>query len=128
MSADGDRVVLCATDAIPDPGSRGFEVEVDGVGVRLFVVRRDDRLSAFLNRCPHLGLGLEWMPDQFLDPDNHFIQCATHGALFRTEDGYCLRGPCAGQSLTAVAVLAGSGQVSVDRNALRAACQSLDGR
>jgi nitrite reductase/ring-hydroxylating ferredoxin subunit len=28
-----------------------------------------------------------------------FIQCATHGAIFRIEDGYCLRGPCAGESL-----------------------------
>jgi len=27
------------------------------------------------------------------------IQCATHGALFRIRDGYCVAGPCAGQGL-----------------------------
>jgi nitrite reductase/ring-hydroxylating ferredoxin subunit len=36
----------------------------------------------YLNRCPHRGVGLEWHPDQFLDPSNSLIQCATHGALF----------------------------------------------
>jgi len=34
-----------------------------------------------------------------LDPEDSFIQCALHGALFRLEDDYCLQGPCAGQSL-----------------------------
>ncbi len=30
------------------------------------------------------------------------IVCSTHGAEFRIEDGFCLRGPCAGRSLEAV--------------------------
>ena len=41
-------------------------------------------------------------PDQFLDPSNSLIQCATHGALFLIENGECVAGPCAGQSLTAI--------------------------
>jgi nitrite reductase/ring-hydroxylating ferredoxin subunit len=31
------------------------------------------------------------------------IQCATHGALFLIESGECVAGPCAGQSLQALA-------------------------
>ncbi|MCB1774790.1 MAG: Rieske 2Fe-2S domain-containing protein [Gammaproteobacteria bacterium] len=67
--------------------------------MRLFVVRKGEVLAAYLDRCPHTGAPLEWQPHQFLDIDNSFIQCAIHGALFRIDDGYCLRGPCVGQSL-----------------------------
>jgi nitrite reductase/ring-hydroxylating ferredoxin subunit len=88
---------------VGDPGSKGFEIQVaDREPVRLFVVRKHGVAAAFLNRCPHTGAPLEWLPDQFLDPDTGFIQCAMHGALFRPDDGYCVRGPCVGRSLTAL--------------------------
>jgi len=45
---------------------------------------------------------LGWQPDRFLDDSASLIQCATHGALFLIENGECIAGPCAGQSLTAV--------------------------
>lgn len=100
MSGGSRRVDLCALDALADPGSKGFEVAQDASRpLQLFVVRKGEVLAAYRNSCPHTGAPLEWMPDQFLDLDGSFIQCAIHGALFRPEDGYCLRGPCAGRSL-----------------------------
>ena len=75
-----------------------------GRRIDLALVRRGDGIYAYVNSCPHTGMPMDWMPDQFLDAEGHYIQCATHGALFRLEDGYCVSGPCAGQSLRAVAV------------------------
>jgi len=89
---------LCARDELPDASSRGFDLE----GQKLFAVRRNQRVYVYLNRCPHRGVALEWQPDQFLDRSASLIQCATHGALFLIEDGECVAGPCAGQSLTVV--------------------------
>ena len=43
--------------------------------------------------------------------DRRHILCATHGALFRIEDGHCLAGPCKGKGLTAVAVAVAGGEV-----------------
>lgn len=83
-------------------GTRGYEELGEGHG--LFVVRRGAALYGYRNRCPHTGAPLEWQPHRFLDADGHYVQCALHGALFRVEDGYCLRGPCAGQSLEPVEV------------------------
>jgi nitrite reductase/ring-hydroxylating ferredoxin subunit len=51
------------------------------------------------------------LPDQFLDIDGGFIQCSVHGALFQIENGFCVRGPCAGQSLQPVALEISDGQV-----------------
>jgi nitrite reductase/ring-hydroxylating ferredoxin subunit len=105
---------LCALDELDDPGSRGFDLELGGQRPqRVFIVRHRGRLVGYRNRCPHTGVPLEWQPDTFLDPDDSFIQCATHGALFRPEDGYCVRGPCSGQSLTALRVIVRAGRVLV---------------
>lgn len=90
---------LCRKDELPDPGSRGFSLQLGGETLELLLVKRAGRVYAYRNRCPHTGVNLEWREDQFLDPSEGYIQCATHGALFRIEDGFCLRGPCAGQSL-----------------------------
>ncbi len=33
-----------------------------------------------------------------------FLACRNHGALFAVEDGFCVAGPCAGESLEPIAV------------------------
>ena len=89
---------LCAPNELTEGQSRGFEL----AELKLLVVRREGQVYAYQNRCPHRGIPLEWQPDQFLDHSNSLIQCATHGALFLIENGECVAGPCAGQSLTAI--------------------------
>jgi nitrite reductase/ring-hydroxylating ferredoxin subunit len=102
---------LCAYDELDEPGSLGFELSHNDETVSLFVVRRDNQVHAYINSCPHTGVGLEWVPDQFLDLDKSFIECATHGALFTIEEGKCVSGPCAGDSLQAVNVAVEDGVV-----------------
>jgi nitrite reductase/ring-hydroxylating ferredoxin subunit len=115
VTATQPRRDLCALDDIENPGARGFEVDGGSPQpVRLFVVRKGDVLAAYRNSCPHTGAPLEWLPDQFLDRDNSFIQCAIHGALFRPEDGYCLRGPCVGASLEGIELELVNGRVQVN--------------
>ena len=75
-------------------------MELDGYSYIL--LRHAGRIKVYVNRCPHAGINLEWQPDEFFDRDGHFLQCATHGALFRPEDGTCVRGPCAGDALQSV--------------------------
>lgn len=71
---------------------------------QLFAVRLDNQIHAYWNSCPHRGIPLNWMPNQFLDGDGELIQCASHGALFEIDGGRCIAGPCQGDSLTPVAV------------------------
>lgn len=87
---------LCSTQEIPESTAKGFSLN----GKSLFVVHHNGEYFAYLNQCPHRGIALEWQPDQFLDIEKNFIQCATHGALFRIEDGECVAGPCPGETLT----------------------------
>ena len=82
-------------------------------GNHYFVVKRDGQIYAYLNRCPHLGVELNWQEDQFLDSEGALIQCATHGALFLIEDGRCVSGPCLGEYLTPVDVSVEQGYIVV---------------
>ena len=100
-----DRKRLCQLSELPDPGSRGFVLEGDNETLELFLVRTGQAVHGYRNSCPHTGGPLDWLPDQFLNIDNEFIQCATHAALFQIETGYCVSGPCAGERLIALKIV-----------------------
>ena len=69
---------------------------------KLFAIRQDNQLFAYWNSCPHMGIPLNWMPEKFLDLDGIFLQCSSHGALFKVDDGECVGGPCVGDHLSPV--------------------------
>ena len=80
---------LCAPQELAEGQSRGFVLDQ----LNLLAVRRDGQVHAYINRCPHRGIALEWRPDDFLDDSRSLIRCATHGALFLIESGECVAGP-----------------------------------
>lgn len=87
--------------------------EPEGMPLTGFVFLDGREPKAYLNICPHLGIELNWMPGKFMDADNLFIQCSTHGALFKPGTGECIAGPCQGDALTALAVRQNGGQIEV---------------
>jgi len=90
-------------DTLSDNESLGLEIQMpNGQETPFFAVKKQRHIFVYQNFCPHLGLPLEWMPHQFLDREGHYIQCATHGALFRLDNGLCVSGPCQGESLKAI--------------------------
>ena len=113
-----NELYLCRFAELADPGSKGITLECDANTYDLFVVRRGEEVRAYLNSCPHTGGPLDWMPDQFLSADGKHIQCATHAAVFRWEDGLCVAGPCAGDTLTGLPTIIEAGEVRVSREVL----------
>ena len=104
--------VLCRLEDIPDGEGRGFAT--DGDGPDILVVRQGGQVHCFLNSCPHTDSPLDWVENQFMSLDKSHILCATHGAEFRIEDGFCVLGPCRGQSLAPVALSIRDGEVVLD--------------
>lgn len=99
---------LCRLAEIDDGEGRGFVLGSGAGELLIFVVRQGDTAYAYRNACPHQGTPLDWggfqAEGRFVSADSGNILCATHGAEFRIEDGFCLWGPCAGCSLQAAAI------------------------
>lgn len=116
--------VVCRLSELEAHGARAFTIGSGDWPLRGFVVRVGDAVRGYVNRCPHAGHPLNLVPERFLTPDGALIVCCSHGALFEKASGYCVAGPCAGRSLTPVALEVRSGFVlladSVDVSALGA--------
>ena len=89
---------VCSENVFSNLACKSFSLR----GKQIFIIKSDGEFYAYLNRCPHQGIPLDWENDQFLDSDQELIECATHGALFDITSGECLSGPCIGSSLTAL--------------------------
>jgi nitrite reductase/ring-hydroxylating ferredoxin subunit len=122
VELDLERVVCRLSELAA--GARGFTIGAGSWPMRLLVVRVPDAVHGYLNRCPHAGHPLDLLPQRFLTADGSLILCSSHGALFEKSTGYCVAGPCAGRSLTPVALEVKCGLVllaaSVDLEALAA--------
>ena len=94
------RFLSKSTD-VKEGKSKGWSNITDS-GDGIFAVRKQGLLFVYRNQCPHRGLPLEWLEDQFMDSSGELIQCSSHGALFTVEQGRCIAGPCAGQTLDPV--------------------------
>ncbi len=94
---EGHWVALCDASALRDGGEAvPFDVMYLGQSCRAFAVRHGGRLQAYLNRCTHVPMELDWQPNQVFDPTGQWLLCATHGALYRPDTGACAGGPCRG--------------------------------
>ena len=104
--------MICTSAELVEGGSGvRFTVERHGVSEAAFVVRFRGRAHAYLNRCAHLAVELDWQQGEFFDLSGLYLICATHGALYAPDSGRCLGGPCNGKGLVAVAVSESDGGV-----------------
>ena len=90
---------LCKLNEIPDGEARGFTLDPDGTRMAIFIVRKGAEAFGYINSCPHARWPLEFIENQFMTIDKRHIQCVNHGAWFEIETGFCLGGPCKGESL-----------------------------
>ncbi len=88
-------VPLCRADALVERGKAiVFDVLVWGQPARAFALRFDGAVVAYLNRCQHVPVEMDWVAGEFLDADRRWIVCSIHGATYEPADGRCVGGPC----------------------------------
>lgn len=109
--ADTSRLI-CSSGELTE-GGKGvrFTVERNGREEAAFVVRYDGVPRAYLNRCQHVPVELDWMEGEFFDHSGLHLVCSTHGAAYLPESGFCIAGPCKGRRLQSVTVEETGGQI-----------------
>jgi nitrite reductase/ring-hydroxylating ferredoxin subunit len=73
-----------------------FDVVFAGQTCRAFAIRFEGQPHAYLNRCSHVAMEMDFQPDQFFDASGQWLLCATHGAEYAPDTGECKGGPCRG--------------------------------
>ena len=104
-------IAILDTDELETGESKTFKLTDGEESLPCFVVRWQGELQAFVNRCRHIPMTMDWVENQFLTEDGEFILCPTHGALFQPDTGACVGGPAYGKSLFRVPLVTRDGQV-----------------
>jgi nitrite reductase/ring-hydroxylating ferredoxin subunit len=90
-------VALCnSADLLSGGAAVPFDVHYAGQTCRAFAIRFEGAVHAYLNRCSHVAMELDWQPNQFFDDTGQWLLCSTHGAAYQPATGACSGGPCTG--------------------------------
>ena len=96
-SVSGDAIPLCNSGDLVDGGDAvPFDVRYFGQTCRGFAVRFRGKVHAYLNRCTHVPMEMDYQPNKFFDITGSYLICATHGAIYSPETGEGRGGPCRG--------------------------------
>ena len=88
-------IPLCSSGDLVNSGlAVPFDVVYAGATCRAFAVRFDGQVHAYLNRCTHVAMEMDYQPDRFFDETGRWLICATHGATYAPDTGVCQGGPC----------------------------------
>lgn len=88
---------LCPSSALVDGGTAvPFDVRFGGLTSRAFAIRYQGTVYAYVNRCTHVAMELDWQPNHVFDETGQWLVCATHGARYHPATGACTGGPCRG--------------------------------
>ena len=92
-----ERILLCqSADLVDSADAVTFDVVYFGQSCAAFAIRYQGQVYAYLNRCSHVPMEMDYQPNRFFDMTGHWLICATHGAMYYPQTGQCRMGPCRG--------------------------------
>jgi nitrite reductase/ring-hydroxylating ferredoxin subunit len=109
--AEGERLICTSAEVTEGGAGFRFSIKRFGRDEPAFAIRFHGRVYAYMNRCGHVPVELDWQHGEFFDHSKLYLICATHGALYAPESGHCLGGRCNGKGLEPVPVEERGGNV-----------------
>ena len=87
-------------------GAKGLRFALPALGefATGFVVRFRGKPYAYVNQCAHVSVELDWEEGEFFTAQKDYLICATHGAHYQPDTGFCVMGPCKGKRLQPIEV------------------------
>ena len=103
--ADGQATLRLLPASAHDAQAKPFGV---------LLLRSDNKVTAFVNRCAHFGVPLAGRQEQLIFKPHISISCNVHYARYRWSDGVCEFGDCEGESLIPVPLqVSEAGQITI---------------
>jgi nitrite reductase/ring-hydroxylating ferredoxin subunit len=70
-----------------------FTMPLGGIDEECFIVNFGGAFHAYVNRCCHVPIAMDWVDNQFFTADGAYLLCQTHNACYAPASGECVAGP-----------------------------------
>jgi nitrite reductase/ring-hydroxylating ferredoxin subunit len=87
------RYIICRTGELAPGESRKFMMPIRGADEECFAVNFGGEFHAYVNRCRHVPMALDWVDNQFFAEEGRYLMCQTHNAYYEPASGECIAGP-----------------------------------
>lgn len=103
--------VVARTGELSHGMTKKFHLECRGSDIEALLVNYEGNIYAYVNRCRHISISMDWVDNQFFTEDRRYLICANHGATYEPATGECIWGPCFGASLQGVPLEISDGKI-----------------
>ena len=89
----GKRYIVGRTAGLQPGESLKFLLPIRGASEECFLVNFGGHFYAYVNRCRHVPMALDWVDNQFFAEEGRYLMCQTHNAYYEPATGECIAGP-----------------------------------
>ena len=87
------RYKVARADALMPGESLKFLMPIRGADEECFLINFGGEFHAYVNRCRHVPMAMDWVDNQFFAEDGRSLMCQTHNAYYEPASGECIAGP-----------------------------------
>jgi nitrite reductase/ring-hydroxylating ferredoxin subunit len=90
------RYKIARVDSLAPGESLKFLMPIRGADEECFLINFGGEFHAYVNRCRHVPMAMDWVDNQFFAEDGRYLMCQTHNAYYEPASGECIAGPPTG--------------------------------
>src|SRR6516225_2097722 len=87
------RYKVALTSDLQPGESRKFLLPIRGADEECFLINYEGQFHAYVNRCRHIPIAMDWVDNQFFAEQCRYLVCQTHNAYYQPDSGECIAGP-----------------------------------
>ena len=80
-------------DSLAAGESLKFMMPIRGADEECFLINFAGEFHAYVNRCRHVPMAMDWVDNQFFAERGRYLMCQTHNAYYEPSNGECIAGP-----------------------------------
>ena len=73
--------------------SMKFMLPIRHADEECFLINFAGKHHAYVNRCRHVPMAMDWIDNQFFAEEGRYLMCQTHNAYYEPASGECIAGP-----------------------------------
>ncbi|HEX4211616.1 MAG TPA: Rieske 2Fe-2S domain-containing protein [Candidatus Binataceae bacterium] len=89
----GTRYIVARSSDLKPGESLKFLLPIRGTDEECFLINFNGAFHAYVNRCRHVPMALDWVDNQFFAEEGRYVMCQTHNAYYEPATGECIAGP-----------------------------------